>query len=436
MSGVLVVCVRKALFCCPAGRMFRFGLQLLCLVVLFASPAMASDGFRLSGFGSIGYSHDDADGVGFMRNQTQPVPASRDASFRSDSILGVQASYRFDPTLDATAQVVLRDRADPSFDESIEWAYLAWRPRDDLDVRLGRTGVDVFLLSDYRNLGYAQPWVRPPREFYGWIPFFSIDGADIAWRFTSGDTRWQIKAQAGRSSTPFPHDEGKNFDFRVDRFRDITVLAERGAWQFKAGYAAFTVGSEPDLTPLSGPLSGLAASGFGLISAEAGAYAAGLHLDGARVRYKSLGAAYDDGTWLMQGEVARIDSESRLMATGTSSYLSVGRRFGRLTPYASIARFDPERDGVVAGADWSVLGPAAQVLQARSIAAYNAFRIDQTTLTLGVRWDFDARAALKLQWDRSHVEGQGYGLWQIDNVTGGDDDRRIDVWSITMDFIF
>lgn len=114
----------------------------------------------------------------------------------------------------------------------------------------------------------------------------------------------------------------------------------------------------------------------------------------------------------------------------------MARRIGAFTPYAAVARFRPRHDAREADNDWAVLGPDAGMLQRRVLAAYNSFRIDQRTLTLGMRWDFADRAAMKLQWDRSHVKGHGYGLWQVDNVIGGDEGRRVDVLSVSVDFVY
>lgn len=230
----------------------------LLTTALACSGALAHDHLQLSGFGSVAYSHDDGRDIGFMRDITQPVPPDRDGSWRSDSILGLQAAYRFSPTLEAVSQAVLRHRVDYKPRSIVEWAFVAWRPNEHLDLRAGRMGVDVFLLSDYRNVGYAQPWIRPPREFYGWIPLGSVDGIDAAWKFDLAGMRWTAKAQFGRSATEVPLTEDDSFRFRVDRLRDLTLLAERNAWQFKAGYAAFRMGSQPDFGPVQSGLDQIA----------------------------------------------------------------------------------------------------------------------------------------------------------------------------------
>lgn len=412
------------------------------LFVAFAcvSTAQAED-LRVSGFGTLGYSRDNADNVAFIRNITQPAPEDTQGSFLTDSLLGLQLNYRPHPEFEAVVQAVARDKKYPTPANSIEWAFLAWRPNEAVDLRLGRVGTDVFMLSDYRNLGYSQLWVRPPTEFYGWIPFFSIDGGDAAYTFKLDDTRIRVKGQVGNAKSFLPAGADEVHRFEVDKFQDLTLQAEHGPWQLKAGYSVFTVGNQPELlAQLAGPLGQIAAIAPPPIGNEAAQLANGLHLEGARVHYQTLGAAYDDGVWQLQGEYARVDSDSRLLPAGRAAYASVGRRFGSLTPYVVASRFSPENAPVVAGSDWNMLGPVfgppAAVAQATAVAAYNAYRIDQRTTTLGLRWDIDSRAALKVQWDRSHVGSYGYGLWQINNVEYGNASRRIDVFTVTLDFVF
>jgi hypothetical protein len=66
----------------------------------------------------------------------------------------------------------------------------------------------------------------------------------------------------------------------------------------------------------------------------------------------------------------------------------------------------------------------------------------QNTTTLGVRYDLMSNVALKLQWD--HVKtalsngqpGSGVGLF-INPIAGfGNQDRRIDLISVSADFTF
>jgi hypothetical protein len=98
-------------------------------------------------------------------------------------------------------QWVARNHAGAFFEQNLEWAYLRWRPWNDLDLRVGRLGLDVFLLSDYRNVGYAYPWMRPPQEFYAPLFPYHLDGADIAQRFHLGEGFLTLKSSVPQLPT-------------------------------------------------------------------------------------------------------------------------------------------------------------------------------------------------------------------------------------------
>lgn len=411
---------------------------ILFLAFLGIGQAAGADELKLSGFGTLGYSHEGRDRIGFMRNPTQPVSEHSNASFVSDSSVGLQLNYTPNPQFEAVVQMVARDKHRTSVGNSVEWAFAAWHPNEAVDLRVGRMGLDVFLLSDYRSLGFSQPWVRPPTEFYGWIPFFSVNGIDAAYNFRTGNTRWRIKAQAGTSASDIPLDATNSFRFKADKIRDLTVQAEHGAWQFKAGHLVFTAGSQPgNFAQARAGLSNIASGApFPAVRAEAASLNHDFWLRGATVRYSSIGTAYDDGTWLLQGEFARISSDSRLLPSGKTAYATLGRRFGSFTPYIGLAHFKPDEGATVAANNWGLLGPGAVALQTASVAAYNNFRIDQRTTTLGLRWDFDSRAALKVQWDRSRIGARGYGLWQVNNLVDGGNSQHVDLFSVSVDFVF
>ena len=98
------------------------------------------------------------------------------------------------------SQAVLRQRSDQSSLAALEWAFVALRPTPDWTLRLGRINPDAFLLSDYRNVGFAYPWVRPEIGFYGTIPLYSITGGDLTRTWADGSTYWKAKLFAGNGS--------------------------------------------------------------------------------------------------------------------------------------------------------------------------------------------------------------------------------------------
>ena len=147
----------------------------------------------------------------------------------------------------------------------------------------------------------------------------------------------------------------------------------------------------------SGGLEGLALGVSGLRQVTA-AYDAGDALV-ARTRVQLLGAyaAYDEDGWELIGEAYRLGNSDLSGGTGrhTSSagFLHVGRSLGeRWVPYA---RFEK-----------------ASLDQADSFFALNANGRSYERHVLGVRFNADPRAALKLEWNRTKDQGLGLSVDQ------------------------
>ena len=128
-------------------------------------PALGST--SISGFATIGLVQAGDEDYGFTRDLTRSGVFDQDNSVKQDSLLGIQLDSSFTQDWSATAQMVFRDRFDDSFEEHLEWAFVRYRANDEWSFRVGRTVVDLFALSDYRNVGFAYLWARPPVEFYG-----------------------------------------------------------------------------------------------------------------------------------------------------------------------------------------------------------------------------------------------------------------------------
>jgi hypothetical protein len=393
--------------------------------------------WSFSGYGTLGYSHQDNDLPNyFVRDLTQGVKSLRSGSWLPDSRVGLQAAYRFSPQTDAVVQAVVRDKTEATLGNSIEWAYLSHRPAPELNVRIGRLGIDVFLLSDYRNLGYAQTTVRPNWDFYGFMPIYSLDGIDANYSLNTDGARWNLKSQWGRSQAIVPVVGGMNYDFIVDDFRDITLVREAGPWRLKVGYAAMKVTNEAPLAALTGPLAEVAALPIPGVNSEAAGLLNNLRFKDGRISYLALGASYDDRTWLGQAEVSRVSGNRQIYPQGTAAYLSVGRRFGAFIPYAGVSGFRPAKNAATAIQDWaSPLGVDAAVLQNMAVRGLNSTRIDQRTFSLGLRWEVHVQAAIKLQWDRIRINPNGYGLWSSSETAPLATDRS-SLITATLDWVF
>jgi hypothetical protein len=82
--------------------------------------------------------------------------------------------------------VISEQNYDNTYTPHVEWANVKYQFTPDLSVRCGRTALPIFMVTDSREIGYANPRVRPPDELYRIVPVRSIDGADASYRVSLG----------------------------------------------------------------------------------------------------------------------------------------------------------------------------------------------------------------------------------------------------------
>lgn len=399
------------------------------LAVLFAglifSPATSAQDDNLSfrGFTTIGLTHSNNDSFKFRRNLSRTAIEPDEWSFEPDSLIGIQADYELNNQWHLSAQAVYKNRIEQSLDNSLEWGYIRYQPNFDSPVsfRLGRLGVDVFMLSEYRNVGFAYLWARPPVEFYSPLGFDSLDGADITYGKLLGDGYFQAKLALGYTKTKFNYDEA---ELDVSPGIATSVSWEQGNWKTRFGYARVRLDKPMALfTPLRDALtlSGLP---------EAFEVSDNLDLTGKVFNYYSLGLAYDNNEWLAQAEYNRVETKDNIFTPSHAGYLSIGKRIDNITIYGLASFIENTESIYQLPSELAVLGPLATQTQ----EFYNATGVDQRSWGLGLRWDLHPSTALKVQWDRVWIKPHGAGLWgkEFSNTS----DETTDVLSLNLNYIF
>lgn len=404
-------------------------------------PALAAEEdseispWRISGYGTLSHSWDDRGDLAAIRDFTQrPAQLQHTGpTWRMDTRLGIQLAYRFTPQLEAVVQAVARDQIKTSLGSTVDLAYLDIQLAADKALRLGRIGYAPFLMSDHRNLGYAYPWVRPPREFYSWIPIFSFDGGEFSHDIFQGDARWRFRAQFGRSGFDIPMGQAA-FDFQAADLWSLSLSRQAGPWRLQAGLSGFRSTAEAaPLADLHAGLDQLAALNLPGISDEAAQLRGETAFRNARIRYFTLGAAYDDGQWLAQAELGYSATNKAIAPSSRTGYVALARRLGEFTPYAMFSISRPDKSALTPINDWGGIGQAAFQQTVYHVA--NSTRQDQETLSLGSRWDFNSQAALKVQWDHSRIHPLGYALWFRSPETNARA-SSVNLFTVSLDFVF
>lgn len=410
------------------------------------AEAVASEtvpSLRLSGYGTLSLaSVKTPSGWWYGRDISYVKDFSDEITAEIDSRLGLQANLTLTPQLELVAQAVLRKRATPDIftGEAVEWAFAQWRPTPAWSVRAGRFSPDLFLHADVRSLDFSQPWVRPSAEFYGWMPFISLNGVDASYEWTSDQANWKARVYVGMAKNSTTVGTlGEYADSRMDNILGLTLSREEDGLLLKASYLQADLLRQPRLQPLAQGLQALEQLPLPAIAAEAKALESDIAPYGVS-RYFSMGMQLDQGPWLAHMELAAMAVQHGRF-DAVRSYASLAYRWKRYTVFGMAGISHPLRDAAEAPQQWAaelapVIGPEAAA-QAAMLGAFSAMtanrsRFDRHTFSLGGRWDIHPQAALKLQYDQMHVAPNGSGGWDHSYDQGG----VTRIWTVALNFIF
>ncbi|MEH6435218.1 hypothetical protein [Massilia sp. DD77] len=388
---------------------------------------------KVSGFGTGAVTWTNEERAEFVR-PNQPSGAADNVRTGVDSNLGLQADMPVNSWLSLTGQVLVRKDAEEHFGAELGWAFAKARISDNLSVRVGRVGLPVFMISDYRNVGYANTMLRPPAEIYSQVPFNSIDGADITWQHGFGDTSLTSQLAYGSVKSPLAgdvHAKGK-------QIIALNVSAEHGPFIVRAGHARTKVSVE-DSTSLNTLVAGLRAAGAGYRFPTLAPLAAEIEAKEKQAHFSSVGLAMDWNNIVVQTEFAKRKTKTYINDT-TSWYVMGGYRIGKFLPYYthSTLKIDSAIVNTVPAACPAgypaACTPTMQALGAgvRRLPNVGVGQGEQTTDSIGIRWDFASSVALKAQIDRVKPKN-GTGLF-VNPQPGFS--GPVTVGAVALDFVF
>lgn len=415
----------------------RFIVSLLTLPLsissAFAQDASTAPTVAISGYGTVAMTKTDTDQAQFARpNQASGV--GRTARPGVDSNFGVQATAGVNSWLSLTAQGLVRKDAEDDFGAELAWAFAKAKVSDQLSVRVGRVGLPVFMISDYRNVGYANTMLRPPTEMYAQVSINSIDGADATWQQSFGDTTVSAQLAVGRSRTGIATGGGSAPHLDMTGVTALNLVAEHGPLTLRLGRADATLNVD-DSTQLNALAGALRATGAGYNMPQLATLAGALELKKKKGSFTSVGLGLDWNSIVAQSEYARRKTDSYINNTA-SWYLMGGYRIGKFLPYYNHA--ETRSTGHVANTVPAACPagypagctPTLQALSA-GVDALSA-PVNQSTDSIGVRWDLYRSTALKVQIDRVRPTGNaGQLLYAAPGFTG-----PVTVGAIALDFVF
>lgn len=404
------------------------------LIAAALSPSLLAtelpEWVHFSGFGTLGVVHSNDQGADFHATLEPSTGAGRSNKIDSgvDSVLGAQADLQFTPELSGTAQVVSRRLSDyNSTQPYFEWANVKYQLLPNLYVRGGRIVAPMFSLSDSRMVGYAQTSIRPWGEVYLLNPITYLNGADIGYRFKAENVLYRLGMAKGKlSQSLYSNSAQAKFNYKFDNTL-LNVAAEYHGSTLRLGYARAKIDTQADILQVyQTRLDALVA----MQAANADTIKNNVTFSNVRGDFYNIAYTYERNACLLQVEWARRKLNTDGIADLDGFGLLAGYRMGNLTPYLQYAQTTHKGPHGIP----SVSGPGSALIN--DLNQQFQLRIERKNYGTGVRWDMIENVALKMQIERINKPAGGNAFFINTSSEFSDNERKINLYSATLDFVF
>lgn len=441
----------------------------LAAAALFACVSAQADyqspdgNFRMSGFGTVGAARSTTDDALF-NYPGQGGGANNQFSLNPDTKMAVQGSYKFSNTVSGTAQMLAKYNARGVYQPGFEWAFAKWQATPGLAVRAGRMGAPFFMVSDFRDVGYANTTVRPALDVYGQVPVSQFEGVDASYQFNLGSATITSTLWTGNSEAPFSssltREPSEVILKRQVGVNLVTELSNGLSLRLGRSQGKMTIKSQLSEQLTAGANSailrgGLAGYGASAAPDAAAAVAANAQLNqgvdllnptGVDASFTGVGLAYDQDNWVGSLEYTQRKTDSYVPDT-KGWYTVLGYRVGTFTPYLGLSKLKVTRASSNPVAPVNLVGSSALTGGVNTVygginVLLGTQKLSQRTATVGVRWDARSNVAIKAQFDRVSKPADSNGLFLVADPTTAQSraytagKKNISIVTLSVDFVF
>lgn len=282
-------------------------------------------------------------------------------SFEPESRAGIQAKYALSAQLNLVGQVVIRG-SDTT--PSVQWAYASYAPSKQWEFQLGRKRIPLYFYSDFQDIGASYPWVTVPPELYGWEAT-NYNGASARYKTSVGETNLSASLFAGKETVKDALYQRLYYDSKTkvswNKLVGGDIEMTRGALTVRAVYMQSTVRTTNPVADLD---------------------------DTARLKAYGIAANLDLDNWFVLSELTELtrDVAAGYRITAPAFTLGAGYHLGAWTPFLNYASYKERTDQP-------------------DLYAPQSYK--RASLTL--RYDLDARSAVKGQVDRHRDVTRNFG---------------------------
>lgn len=397
------------------------------LLVASSAQAEMMDQFHFSGFATLGAGK-------LYESEAHFIDYHEAWSFKSDTILGGQIQFQASDRWAVTGQVVARgfnfdNKSD--FEPVLEWLFTSYQLTPETRVRAGRLRTPFYLYSESLEIGYSYPWVRPPVDAYSFLlsPLSHFDGADVTATFDAGFADIDVQVFAGVTESEY-----FDFNIQINTMLGANLVARWQDVTFR--YGATFVDTDASSVALQPLIDGF--NQFAVIDPIFAEIASSHKTESEWFQYHGLGIQWEYQRWTFLSEQYAIIGPGKDFSNDAFGwYISVSRQIGAFVPYAVVGyyrnKFSDEIENLIEQSKLIVVPgaiPSLDSLRQVDASVAQGFNEHGNTYTAGVRYDFLANAALKLEVEYFDSTAQLRG-----NISGS---ASQDAWltTVVIDVVF
>lgn len=363
------------------------------LLVLFSPLSYAE--VELSGYASFSGTITNAKDLTDADVAYNNGLANKNINFNNDdNLIGLQFTAPVSDKVDMTL-VLQANGGASNYNVEAQWGYATYKFNDELSLRIGKYKGSFYMVSDYKDVGYAYPWVRPPLEVYSTNPIDALNGLDLVYQTNVGNMTLLTELYVGSgthtatilpgtidawAAFSFPDvdfntpgvqapPKGTPVSFETPNSKGLNVSLSGDIGTFRVGYYATDVN----------------AASFGIADKEGTFLGFGFNIDWNNVVVYSEYVQRDTSPGAL--EFAFPDQEAY--------YVTLGYRMGKFLPYVTVAELAKGKD----------VSPVAQ---------------EQSSVAVGLRYEVSDTSVLKFEVLNVTPEDSGtsYGLFDSPTKDG------------------
>ena len=352
------------------GVTMKYRILLLLTVCMLSmgiqQRVFALEDINFSGYFTLKGTYTDANQVdGTTATKYGYGYASKNVDFdTTGNHIGLQANAQVTDELEMTLVMQANGGGD-KYSVDMAWAYASYSMSDDFTLRLGRIKGPFFMVSEYKEVGYAYPWVTPPQEVYSTNPIEAVTGLDLVYQTGVGNWDWLFELYAG---------SGKNEAIALANVADYYVATMGDA-------SPITKGATVDFST-NGMIGFNTTFGTQGISFRAGYFSTKVDVTSFGINdekgtFGGIGMIVDWRNMLIYSEyIVRDTQNSDAMKSAfpdqKAGYITLGYRFGDFMPYVTAANMDKGKDN-------------------------SSFALKQSSYSIGFRYEAAPTAAIKFE---------------------------------------